>query len=196
MMERWVSCVVCGHVSLGLVKHEATTRMRKVCEGCGESNVHFVMKQEEKLERFIDSLGLKYFKGREFTPYWSRTRGGVRNSIPPEELWRNIVPGVLVLDELRERLGAPISLLSTYRSQAYNTAVGGERNSFHMRFMAIDFTSGKGTPASWAAMLHKMRGKRFDLPNGAGEWVFRGGVGVYPGSNFVHVDSRGYDANW
>jgi uncharacterized protein YcbK (DUF882 family) len=26
--------------------------------------------------------------------------------------------------------------------------------------------------------------------------VCRGGVGVYPGSNFVHVDSRGYDANW
>jgi uncharacterized protein YcbK (DUF882 family) len=26
--------------------------------------------------------------------------------------------------------------------------------------------------------------------------VFRGGIGVYPGKGFVHVDTRGYDANW
>ena len=38
-----------------------------------------------ELEEYIDGLGLTYFRGREFTPYWSRTcgSGGIRNSAPP-----------------------------------------------------------------------------------------------------------------
>jgi hypothetical protein len=149
------------------------------------------------LEQFIDALGLRHFRGREFTPYWSRARGGVQNSAPPAALWQNIVPTLLVLDELREKHGAPITLTSTYRSPAYNIAVGGEKHSYHMRFMAVDFSSPKGTPAQWAAMLHKMRGRRFILPDADGDvWEFHGGIGVYPKSNFVHVDCRGHDANW
>lgn len=147
------------------------------------------------LEQFIDGLDLRHFKGREFTPYWKRTRDGVQNCAPPAALWSNIVPTLLVLDELREKLGAPITLTSTYRSPAYNIAVGGERNSYHMRFMAIDFSSPKGTPMQWATMLYRMRGRKFILPN-ADAWEFRGGVGVYPKSNFVHLDCRGHDANW
>ena len=32
------------------------------------------------LENYIDGLGLRYFKGRELTPYWSRRCGNTRNS--------------------------------------------------------------------------------------------------------------------
>ena len=148
------------------------------------------------LEEFIDAQGLTYFRGKEFTPYWSRTRGGVKNSMPHESLWPNIVPTLLVLDEIRSVLGAPITLLSTYRSPAYNRAVGGEPNSFHMRFMAIDWTSDKGSPREWQKIARDLRGESFTLPGSGGKWVFRGGIGRYDKSNFLHIDCRGYDANW
>ena len=144
------------------------------------------MKLAEELEQFIDSKGFKHFRGAELTPYWGRKRGDVSNSVPPRELWPNILPTLRVLDEFRERIGAPVRLLSTYRSPDYNGAVGGERQSFHMRFVAIDFACDKGAPDEWADVLKEMRK--------AG--VFRGGIGVYPGKGFVHVDTRGYDANW
>jgi hypothetical protein len=139
-----------------------------------------------ELEAFIDGAGFDHFRGTELTPYWSRKRGAVTNSIPPRILWANILPTLLVLDRLRARLGAPIRLLSTYRSPHYNRVVGGESKSFHMQFRAIDFTCDKGTPDMWADALKAMRK--------AG--AFKGGIGVYPAKGFVHVDTRGHDADW
>jgi uncharacterized protein YcbK (DUF882 family) len=147
-----------------------------------------------ELERFIDRLGLRHFKGREFTPYWSRARGGVRNGVPPEALWPNIVKTLLVLDELRDALGAPITLTSTYRRPAYNAAVGGEPASYHMRFMAVDFQCRAATPRRCAELLRRMRGRRLTLPGNGGAFLFRGGIGTY--ATFTHVDTRGRDANW
>lgn len=147
------------------------------------------------LEQFLDHLGLVHFKGKEFTPYWSRYRGKVQNSCPPEALWHKIIPTLVVLDAIREALNAPIELLSTYRSPAYNAAVGGEAGSFHMRFMAVDFTADCG-----ARELHRlaksMRGRLFKLPGNLGNFRYAGGIGLYVGSNFVHIDCRGTDANW
>ncbi len=77
------------------------------------------MNLAQELEQFIDSKGFKHFRGAEFTPYWDRKRGGVSNSVPPRDLWPSILLTLRVLDELRERLNAPIRLLSTYRSPDY-----------------------------------------------------------------------------
>lgn len=140
----------------------------------------------DQLAAFIDAQGLRHFKGSELTPYWSRVHDGVQNSIPPRGLWMNIVPTLRVLDALREKLGAPIHILSTYRSPDYNHAVGGESHSFHMQFKAIDFACDTGSPEQWADALKEMRG----------DGVFTGGIGVYPGKGFVHVDTRGYVADW
>lgn len=152
-----------------------------------------------ELEVFIDRLGLRHFKGREFTPYWDSKRGKVKNTVPPSPLWPRIVPTLIVLDEVRERLGYAIRLTSTYRKPAYNAAVGGEPNSFHMRFMAVDWQGRHGSPPMWAACVKSLRGKRFVLPGNGGDFLFGGGVGVYP--TFVHVDCRpakagGPYANW
>ena len=137
----------------------------------------------------IDGLGLRHFKGREFTPYWTSVRGGVVNSIPPENLWPNIVPTLFVLDEIRERLGSPISIHSSYRSERYNRAVGGEPNSFHQRFMALDWSAGSGTPAEWGKLARSLRGKlTIKIPGRSAPYLFEGGVGTYP--TFVHIDCR------
>jgi uncharacterized protein YcbK (DUF882 family) len=146
-----------------------------------------------ELEQFIDRLGLTHFRGREFTPYWSRARRGVRNGVPPEALWTNIIKTLVVLDELRDALDAPITLTSTYRRPAYNAAIGGEPGSYHMVFKAIDFQS-PVSPAKCAALLRKMRGRKFSKPGNGGTFTFRGGIGTYP--TFTHVDTRGYDATW
>ncbi len=152
------------------------------------------MTQAEQLEQFVDRLGLRYIKGKELTPYWSQVRKGVRNSCPDESLWPNIVPTLMVLDETRHKLGCYICVTSSYRRPAYNAAVGGEPNSFHMRFSAIDFQAGKDKPSEWAKVARSLRGKKFVLPGNSGSFVFRGGIGLY--ATFVHLDTRGQDANW
>jgi len=145
-------------------------------------------------EAFVDRLKLRHFRGAEFTEYWTRTRKGVSNSLPADSLWPNIIPTLIVLDEIREQAGEAVTILSTYRSPRYNAAVGGEPASFHMRFMAIDFTANAG-----AKRLHEiaqsLRGRKFKLPV-RGEFTFNGGIGLYVRSNFVHIDCRNYAANW
>ena len=133
---------------------------------------------------FLRGLQLRHFKPSEITSYGGRTRGGVRNSLPPADLWMNLVPTLHVLDELREFLGEPITLLSIYRSPAYNAEISGARYSQHLVNKAIDFkVKGIGTRAVTNRLL-KMRG--------AG--CFKGGVGRYSG--FIHCDTRGRTATW
>jgi hypothetical protein len=147
-------------------------------------------------EDFIDGLGFPNFRGSEFTPYWSRMRNGVRNSAPPRELWPNIVPTLAVLQRFRTEIGRPVQLLSTYRSPAYNRAVGGATESMHKHFRAIDFTVSSGTPTQWARRLRGYRGQSFDDPAAGHRFAFHGGIGIYTASNFVHIDTRGRDVDW
>jgi hypothetical protein len=149
-----------------------------------------------RFEQFIDGLGLPNFSGAEFTPYWSRVRNGVRNSAPPERLWANIVPTLAVLQRFRTEFGRPVQLLSTYRSPDYNRAVGGATGSMHKEFRAIDFTVSAGNPTQWAKVLRGYRGKTFRDPHRGQDFTFRGGIGIYTSSNFVHVDTRGNDVDW
>ena len=108
---------------------------------------------------------------------------GVGNETPPPELWANILPTLRVVEMVRAQFGAT-TINSAYRAPAYNAAIGGETNSLHMQNRAIDFRCATGTPAQWAEFLHQQRR--------AG--VFKGGIGVY--KTFVHVDTRGTNADW
>jgi lysozyme family protein len=127
---------------------------------------------------------------RHFQPSEFLTRGGSNaqsglNEAPPQALWPNVVKLVQVLDELRERLQHPIVLNSVYRGDAYNKSVGGVSGSQHRKFCAGDFrVVGFGGPEDWARELRGMRKAGF----------FQGGIGVY--KTFVHVDTRGWPANW
>jgi len=143
---------------------------------------------------FIDRLDLRHFAGSEFALYADRTRNGVKNSLPPEGLWTNIIPTLLVIDEIRERAGLPITVTSAYRSPAYNRAVGGESASFHMRNQAVDIQCAALRASDLWKIAVSMRGKKFKLPGNGGDFLFKGGIGKYP--TFVHVDTRGYNANW
>ena len=86
-----------------------------------------------------------------------------------------------LLAALHTNLGsrAPFEIISGYRSPATNAMLrastdGVAKNSYHTRAMAIDIRL-RDVP------LRQLRGAAIDLG--------RGGVGLYPASNFVHVDT-------
>ena len=153
------------------------------------------MNTSKELESYIDSLNLRFFKGREFTWLWTRkTPLGVKNSVPPKKIWENIVQTLVVLDRARELLGVPVTITSAYRSPAYNAAVGGARFSQHLVFNALDVIPRGKTPAHLAAVIRGLRSRRFVHPITKSRFTFRGGVGSY--RSFVHIDTRGHDADW
>lgn len=150
--------------------------------------------QYKKLEAFIDSLGLKYFKGSEFTYYWDAVRNGVKNHIPDESLWPNIVKTLIVADRLRALTGSPLRVTSSYRSPEYNAQLpGAAGGSFHKQFMALDLIPSRVDADTLWHAAKQLRGQALSLPNGK-SFVWHGGIGKY--SSFVHIDCRGTDADW
>ena len=139
---------------------------------------------------FIGGLGLQHFSADEFLFMGGSNNSGAckgLNTFPPKALWVNIKNTAQMLDQIRVQMGASIRINSCYRSPAYNTCVGGEPNSFHSRFFAIDFTCQAGTPEIWRRVAARLRDEN---PK------FEGGIGVYHSQNFVHIDTRGSRADW
>lgn len=145
----------------------------------------------ERFQSFIDGLGLRHFVAAEFMFLGSSNaagqRCGGRNALPPEDLWPNIARTARMLDEIRERLGAPIRILSCYRNRDYNACIGGESASLHMQFRAVDWHCTEGGVERWHQIAREVRQSSPD---------FAGGVGVYPRRRFIHVDTRGTNVDW
>ena len=88
---------------------------------------------------------------------------------------------VEVLEKLRTHFGKPVHVLSGYRTETKNKAVGGAAYSRHKYGMAADITVEGTVPSAVAAYAGTL------LPD-------RGGIGVYGG--FVHVDVRTERSRW
>ena len=130
--------------------------------------------------------GFRHFGADEFTSYFARERSGVKNSPPPKRLWKNIVPTLRIVDDLRASFGKPCTILSSYRSPGYNKTVGGASLSQHKEFTALDITFDGVSPQQVYDRLIEWRK--------AGK--FTGGLGLYLSSGFVHIDTRGPTATW
>ena len=135
---------------------------------------------------WFDSQGIKHFGASEFESYFAARRSGVKNSQPQRKLWPNILPTLRIVDELRTAFGKPCRILSSYRSPDYNRTVGGATNSQHMEFNALDIAFDGVSPQRVYERLLEWRK--------AGK--FTGGLGLYPSSGFVHIDTRGSNATW
>lgn len=85
------------------------------------------------------------------------------------------------LQRLRNRLGKPIILNSAYRSPEHNARVGGAKASKHMEAIAFDCRMDNHDPAAFIA---------------AAEASGFTGIGTYPRSGFVHIDTRDGHARW
>lgn len=92
-----------------------------------------------------------------------------------------------VLQPLRDEFG-PCTITSGFRTEQHNANVGGEDRSFHVytdrrQEPAGDATFARGTPDQWGARARELLGDS-------------GGVGIYPDSRFVHVDTRNGRSDW
>lgn len=141
-----------------------------------------VLPAVKRFQKELDKLGIKYFTAEEvFFKGASNASNGL-NTEPPEELWNNIYSTIKIADQARDKHGKPIKIASAYRSPAYNKAIGGEKKSYHMKFNALDLRT--SAPKSLHRILTEMRNRG----------LFKGGLGLY--KTFVHVDTRGYNADW
>ena len=78
---------------------------------------------------------------------------------------------------------APVVIHSAYRTPQYNAKVGGASHSQHCYGTAADISVKGQTPAAVAAYARTL------MP----DW---GGVGVYAGQGFTHIDVRETRADW
>ncbi len=85
------------------------------------------------------------------------------------------------LQFLRKVVGRPFYINSGYRSPEHNAAVGGAENSLHMHGVAIDISMRNHDRKAFYRTAIRLG------------WD---GIGTYPGSNFIHIDTRGYPARW
>jgi len=100
-------------------------------------------------------------------------------------MWENIVVPLQLADFMRERLGAPCRIASSYRSPAYNRKCpGAAPNSFHTKNLALDLQFHGINPVVVANAFRRWRT----------EGLFKGGIGEY--ETFVHIDNRGSNASW
>ena len=88
---------------------------------------------------------MKYFSINELTRSTTAARLGIDNT-PPAEAARSLEALVAnILDPLRKAYGKPIKVTSGYRCPMLNRAVGGARNSQHIKGEAADITAGSPT---------------------------------------------------
>ena len=85
------------------------------------------------------------------------------------------------MDKIRERVERPVYIESGYRCEDHNREVGGVPNSQHVLGTAADITVDDISIDELA-----------DIAKECGA----DGVGRYYGLQFVHIDVRGYDAEW
>jgi hypothetical protein len=92
---------------------------------------------------------MRYFKLIEFTASATSRELDIDNT-PSKEAIENIEALVSkVLDPLREAFGKPVYVRSGYRSVDLNMAVGGVKNSQHLKGEAADITANSREDNQW-----------------------------------------------
>src|SRR5574343_232717 len=88
----------------------------------------------------------KYFSDEETKVSDTALRKGIDNT-PPAVILPNIERTAGYMDQIRDLLGHPITVLSWYRCPKLNTAIGGSATSAHVQGYAVDFICpGYGSP--------------------------------------------------
>jgi uncharacterized protein YcbK (DUF882 family) len=86
-----------------------------------------------------------------------------------------------VLEDVRVHFGAPVSVSSGHRCPSHNKAVGGGKDSQHLRGRAADINVEGVAPYKVFAYLDALYPDQY-------------GMGSY--TDFTHIDTRGKKARW
>jgi uncharacterized protein YcbK (DUF882 family) len=87
-----------------------------------------------------------------------------------------------VIWSFESHFGRKVVMNSGYRDPSHNADVGGQDGSFHMKCMAADFFMPGIDKRQLIAYAMRERAV--------------GGLGCYPGRNFIHVDVRDRPRGW
>lgn len=135
--------------------------------------------------KFIQKLNLRNITPRMVLAPHFKSRGIVKNSLPPKAYWVKMAPTLRVIDKMVTRIGAPLmEITSAYRNPRYNRAVRGKIHSYHMQNMACDIKFRGISPYHVAYVARQLRTQGH----------YKGGIGKYSG--FVHLDTRGTNVDW
>ena len=77
------------------------------------------------------------------------------------------------IDSLRELVGEPLRITSSFRDEDYNASVGGSKSSMHLKGRAVDLQCNNGT------LRRKIVKNALDL-----------GLSVGVAKLFIHIDNR------
>lgn len=129
-----------------------------------------------------------HFTLAEMTFSATAARKGIAN-VAPQPIVDQLILTADRMEHVRALLGdKPIRVLSGYRSEAVNRAVGGSRTSAHRTGHAVDFVCPEfGTPAEVAAHLARHLTKYDQLIEEFGGWVH---IGFGPGQRMQKLTAR------
>lgn len=85
---------------------------------------------------------MKYFTIKELSASLTAERNGIINTPHDEAVAKMETLIEKLLDPIRELWGKPLRVTSGYRCKKLNKAVGGAKNSQHLRGEAADITTG------------------------------------------------------
>lgn len=134
-------------------------------------------------------------------PIWQLTRTDSNRAktcvrpeflLPPREDWDRIVPVLaLVRDEIQPEIGELV-VVSSYRTQDFNSCIGGASKSQHLKFAALDLIA--ATPSSNTELFGKLCAIQKRLGSAS-----KFGLGAYfdpaqpnTATGRFHVDVSGY----
>lgn len=120
----------------------------------------------------------------KLTAHWSMSevacKCGCKNHLHPT-IFANLTGlATKVLEPLRLAWGRALNCTSGLRCPAYNAKVGGVKASEHTRGIAADVTEGDGLTDD----------EQIKLAAIASQLPAVGGLGLYEGRGFIHVDTR------
>lgn len=115
---------------------------------------------------------------------WSEMACHDGTPVPPE-LRGNMQKLANNLQVLRDKVGAPIHIVSGYRTPQHNAVVDGAGHSQHMLAKAADIQVQGMTPKQVCALVKQLISEK---------QMAEGGVGLY--DSWVHYDVRGTPARW
>lgn len=112
----------------------------------------------------------------DLSPHFSRSelrcKDGSEHAIHPHLL--------CMLEAVRAKFGAPVTITSGYRSPSWNAKVGGAKASRHLTGEAADIRVAGVSPRA--------------VYDWAGAYFAAGGIGLY--ATWVHIDCRTTRARW
>jgi len=126
----------------------------------------------DPLDAYIRQDGIRHFRASELVQ--------PHKGVPAQALWPNILGALRIADAIRGAYGAPVRVLSGFRSREYNAKIGGAKRSMHMEFRALDLAPANGDIEGFRAVAEAVvTAARIGGAN----------VGFGHYDTFVHIDT-------